>query len=182
MKRIGSLLLAMVMLCSAGCQSFNKFNNTMTLVNYAKSDSPETLQQNFKEGFFSSNAFGEYEVLLKSDEPISQGGEKVMTQTIYATTLWKPIPGTTYAESSQINATIVYVVRIADKPDAEVVNQGGETTLRYEGTGFLSFQTDPNENEMTGTIERAVLKPMHKRENYRLGTFEMNGSFKRISN
>jgi len=177
MKYFMSLLLAMVILCSSGCQ---QYNNTMKLVNYARSESPETLQQNFKDGYFSSNAFGEYEILLISDEPISQDGEKVMTQAIYATTLWKPIPGTTYAESSQINATIVYVVRIADKPDANIVSQSEEALLRYEGTGFLSFQTDPNENQMTGSIERAVLKPVHKRENYRLGTFELEGSFKAV--
>jgi hypothetical protein len=152
----------------------------MTLVNYAQPNTPETLQQNFSEGYFSSNAFGEYEILLKSDEPISHKGEKVMTQVIYVSTLWKPIPGMTYAESSQINATIVYVVRIADNPDAEIVSQTGETMLRYEGTGFLSFETDQTENVLTGTLERALLKPVHKRDNYRLGTFELNGAFKAV--
>jgi hypothetical protein len=149
----------------------------MTLMNYARPEAPETLEQNFRKGYFTSNAFGEYEILLKSSEPIDRGSDKIMTQALYAKTLWKPIPGKTYAESSQINATIVYVVRIADQPDAAVVSQTGETTLRYEGTGFICFKTDRSGNVLTGTIEQALLKPIHLKENYRLGTFELNGAF-----
>jgi hypothetical protein len=167
------ILLVLVMGCQTG-------SNIMVLVNYARPEKPERLGQNFNRGYFTCNAFGEYEILLESTEPIARGSDQILHQSLYVMTIWKPLPGRTYADSSQINARMVYLVKIGDNPDAPVVSQTGEATLRYQGTGFISFETDRSGNVLTGTIEQSLLQPSHKKSSYRLGTFEMSGAFRAV--
>jgi hypothetical protein len=152
----------------------------MVLVNYARPEKPERLGQSFNHGYFTCNAFGEYEILLESSEPITRESDQILHQSLYVMTIWKPLPGRTYADSSQINARMVYLVKIGDNPDALVVSQTGEATLRYQGTGFISFETDRSGNVLTGTIEQSLLQPGHKKSSYRLGTFEMSGAFRAV--
>ncbi|NLE28055.1 MAG: hypothetical protein GX629_00115 [Phycisphaerae bacterium] len=175
--KIIKLSCLILLVLALGCRTGS---NSMVLVNYARPETPEKLGQTFNRGYFTCNAFGEYEILLESTEPISTENNQVLHQSLYLTTIWKPMPGRTYADSSQINAKMVYLVKIADHPDAAVVSQTGQATIRYQGTGFVVFDVDRSGNVLTGTIEQALMQPAHKKSNYRLGTFELSGSFRAV--
>jgi len=165
----------MALVLAGGCQY-----NRLTLVNYADAEKPQTLEQAFSRSAFSKNAAGEYEILLQSSEPIAQGRDRVLKQSVYAATLWNPIPGKTYAESSQINARIIYLVEIAPEPGSVVVSEGGKTILCYKGSGFISYALDRTGQTLTGRIEQALLAPAQKKGGYRLGTFDLSGDFKAV--
>jgi hypothetical protein len=176
-KKIIKLSCLVFLVLALGCQTGS---NSIVLVNYAHPEKPEKLGQHFNHGYFTRNAFGEYEILLVSTEPISAEGNRVLYQALYATTIWTPQPGRTYADPSQINATITYLVKIGDNPDALVVSQTGQATLKYQGTGFISFEVDRSGNVLTGTIEQGLMQPTQKKSSYRLGTFELSGSFRAV--
>ena len=163
----------------AGCQ---QNYNRMTLVNYADPEKPETLTQNFTQGDFADATGGGYEILLASREPIGLSGGKVLRQAVYVTTLWTPIPGKTYAELSQINATIIYLVEFEDQPGGVVISRAGPRTLCWKGSGFVSFYPDRTGEGLTGAIEEALLEPTHKKAGYRLGAFQLSGNFKATRN
>jgi hypothetical protein len=177
MRTIMPAILGFIALTGGGCAY-----NQMRLVNYANSESPEVLSQSFGQASFGESATGETQILLQSSEPMTTADNRVLRQSIFVTTLWKPIPGKTYAEESQINARVVYLVEIAQCPDPTVATRKGPTVLCYKGTGFVSFDLDQTKQILTGKIERALLEPTHKTGGYRLGTFELSGEFKAARN
>ncbi len=178
MKSLKIIFSLLLLTATAGCQVANQ----MKLVNYANPETPEVLMQDFSQVWFAESGTGDYEILLRSSEPITREGNKVLRQMVYISTLWNPIPGKTYAESSQINAKMIYLVEIADRPGATVTTEGKGTILCYKGTGFVSYQLDRTGQIMTGSIEDAYLEPMTKRGTRRLGRFELSGDFKAMKN
>ncbi|MFA5863675.1 MAG: hypothetical protein WC975_03215 [Phycisphaerae bacterium] len=179
MKIFCLVLLVAVLVVGVGCQSNY---NRMSLVNYANAEKPEELFQNFSQSFFAGSPGGEYEILLTTSEPISKDGGKVLRQVVFVTTLWNPIPGKTYAESSQINAKIIYLVEIADCPGGAVIQQSGKKVICYKGSGFVSSQTNRTGQVLTGRIEQALLEPVLKGTHYRLGRFALSGNFRATRN
>ncbi len=178
-KRRRILILAAGLIAAAG-MGCTMTSNRMRLVNYVQPNQPEELYQNFSQGTFTKNSFGEYELLLENTEPIAQGESRILRQAIYATTIWDPIPGRTYAESSQINAKIMYIVDVDECEDSTVISQKSGKVLCYRGSGFISYQIDRTGNVLTGTIENAMLQPTHKYSHPRLGTFELSGNFRLV--
>lgn len=177
MKRSKISFVILLAALAAGCQY-----NQMRLVNYVDPETPEVLTQNFNQVSFTEGGTGNYEILLQSSESITREGNKVLRQMVFITTLWNPIPGKTYAESSQINARVVYLVEILDRPGATVTTEGKGTILCYKGTGFVSYQLDRTGRVMTGSIEQAYLEPMAKHGTRRLGRFELSGDFQATKN
>jgi hypothetical protein len=178
MKSLKTALLIVILAGTAGCQMVNR----MKLVNYANSENRETLTQDFSQVWFTETGTGDFEILLQSSEPITREGNKVLRQMVFISTLWNPIPGKTYAESSQINAKMIYMVEIADRPGASVTSEGKGTILCYKGSGFVSYQLDRTGQVLTGSIEDSYMEPMAKSGTRRLGRFELSGDFKAVKN
>ncbi len=177
MKIFKVLFLITVGTFLSGCQV-----NQLKLVNYADPETPEILTQNFSRVSFTDTGTGDFEILLQSSEPIAREGNKVLRQMVYISTLWNPIPGKTYADESQINAKVVYLVEIAERQEGTVTTEGRPTILCYKGSGFVSYQLDRTGQVMTGSIEKALLEPLHKSGTRRLGRFELSGEFKAMKN
>ncbi len=179
MKYLKYVTAILVMVMGTGCGY-----NQMRLVNYASAEKPEELQQVFNQTSFSDNSAGGYEVLLQSTEPIkgTEAEDRILRQAIFVSTIWKPIPGKTYAETTQINAKVIYLVEIANRPGGTVQSQDGPSFLCYKGSGFVSFEVDRMGQVMTGRIEQALLTPTHKGKSHRLGTFELSGDFRATRN
>lgn len=177
MRHAVSILMGLAALAASGC-SYNQ----MRLVNYADVENPEELQQAFTHASFEAATTGETTILLQTAEPMTAGENRILRQSIYVTTLWKPIPGKTYAEESQINARVIYLVEIAEQPGPTISSEKAATVLCYKGTGFVSYQLDRTGQTLTGSIERALLEPMYKGDGLRLGTFELSGPFKATRN
>ena len=70
-----------------------------------------------------------------------------MSQLLQVEVFWRPRPGTTYAESTQTNANIVYCLI------------SGRDCITYEGAGFVSFSESRDGETLTGMIESAALYP-----------------------
>ncbi len=167
------------MIVMSGCQS--KYNR-MRIVNYKIPDNPETIIQDFKEAYFYQGLRDNYYIVLKNTEPMTRENKRILKQILYARILWKPIPGRTYAESSQINARVEYLITVVDSTDKPVVKQGSYLTLRYVGTGFICFSLNRKGDVMTGTMEQVLLQPTEQSDKYPLGRFILSGKFRAIKN
>ncbi len=178
MRKIIPTVIAAILIIN-GCKSDY---NRMKIVNYKTADNPETLTQNFQYAYFDVGRSGDYYIVLESFEPMTRKSAKILKQVLYAKLLWRPIPGRTYAESSQINARIEYLITVTDAVSAKVVKEGSYIQLRYTGTGFICFSLDRKGKVMTGTIEQALLEPVNKTGQYPLGKFIFSGKFRAVRN
>ncbi len=156
--------------------------NRMRIINYKMPDEPETVIQDFREAYFYQGKGDDYYIVLKSQEPMNRENKRILQQILYAKLLWKPIPGRTYAESSQINAKIEYLITVVDSSDKKVIRQDSYIKLRYLGTGFICFSLNRKADIMTGTIEQALLEPVEKSDKYPLGRFILSGKFRAVRN
>lgn len=84
-----------------------------------------------------STASGDAETL----EPVA------LNQFISIKVLWRPRPGTTFAESTQTNAVISYCLL------------RGDHVISYEGAGFVYFSVSRDERSVAGSIESSTLIP-----------------------
>lgn len=81
-------------------------------------------------------------------EPTPTPSEPVrMSQTLELKVFWRAIPGSTFAESTQTNANIVYCLTT------------GRNCITYEGAGFVSFNESHDGQTVTGMLESAALCP-----------------------
>jgi hypothetical protein len=172
-------VIVVMLISIVGCQ---QNVNHMRLVNYSDKESPEELFQQFTSCSFLCSPIGEYEFLLETNEPIENKSSRILRQVIYGSILWTPQPGKTYAESTQINSKLTYIVEIADNPDATVISQTGKTLLCYRGTGFITFSLDRTGEILSGKIESALLEPTKGTTSKRLGTFSLSGEFSALKN
>ncbi|MFH1417483.1 MAG: hypothetical protein ABII12_04255 [Planctomycetota bacterium] len=103
------------------------------------------------------------------DEPV--GGplqEDVwMAQFLLVHVFWKPKPGTTFANSSQTNASIDYCLVTSDN------------AISYEGAGFVSFALSRDGRRATGKIESSTLVPVrtHNEPIDLFGPCRLSGTF-----
>ena len=159
-------------LCSllvAGCR------NTETrfdIVSFHESGSPERMTERFERGSFSQDAHHNWTFVFEiapvwldenrgsaaasqpgDDKPtrkrsIYTDRDERMSQMIQLKVFWKPRPGTTYAESSQTNVSIVYCLIT-----------GGDA-ITYEGAGFIYFTASRDGKRIEGRLESSTLYPV----------------------
>ena len=75
--------------------------------------------------------------------------EVLMSQFICINVFWRPIPGRSFVESTQTNATIVYCL-VTDRD-----------VIAYQGAGFVSFTPSRDGQTIQGEIESSDLAPGH---------------------
>lgn len=168
-KRYIQPTLAVFVVCSAGCRSLEtRFDITA----FGEPGKPEGFTEpRFEQGSFNVNARKNHVMVFEvPPEWISVEGEQaeveltanetsgaedqdplpdevLMSQIIQVEVFWRPLPGTTYAESTQTNANILYcLIR-------------GESAISYEGAGFVYFEPSRDGKVIAGKIESAVLFP-----------------------
>lgn len=86
-------------------------------------------------------------VSSQPSEPSTSDEELWMSQVVQVEVFWKAQPGTSFAESSQTNANIVYCLTT------------GAGSITYEGAGFVWFAPSMDKKSMRGRIESATLYP-----------------------
>ncbi|NLX07332.1 MAG: hypothetical protein GXY33_19505 [Phycisphaerae bacterium] len=169
------ILIGLLLPLGAGCQ---QHYGRLTVVSYRDPGRPTTYYQSFPDAWFSQLPSGDYQILLASSEPINSLDRDVLEQTMFIRVFWTPIPGKTFAESSQINAGIDYRIRVADPADAPVVSQRPKTMICYKGSGFVSFSPDPSGRGLKATLEHAVLRPAEESDEPALGRLIVKGQFR----
>ena len=132
-----------------------------------RSTTPEVYREQFDAGYYCVNADHNWTFIFeiapvqvhatlenKGESPASQPGEAVnddeelwMSQIVQVEVFWKAQPGTSFAESSQTNANIVYFLTT------------GSGSITYEGAGFVWFAPSWDKKSIRGRIESATLYP-----------------------
>ena len=155
-----------VFVAAGGC----KRTETQFEVVSFRSASPEIYREHFDDGYYCENADNKWTfvfdikpVLVQAmgqpaddgaatsqptSSPATRADEELwMSQVIEVEVFWRPRPGTSFAESSQTNANIVYSLTT------------GAGTITYEGAGFVYFSPSMDKKRMEGRIESATLYP-----------------------
>jgi len=150
-------------LASAACWAVGpgcaEHSATVEIVNFTGPEKGDSYYQHFPDAWFRKTAAGDYEILLESSEPMDTAGRDVLRQSMFIRVLWRPVPGKTFTEASQINAHIYYQMEVSDAGSAMVVAAGPKKLICWQGSGFVSFSMDHAGNIMQGRIEQAVVQP-----------------------
>ena len=160
---VGALLLA------GGCR---QIETRFDVLSFRNADQPEQFTERFEFGSFSVDAQNNWDIAFEipasrvevqrplpvTSSPDSQPADEsdrpmrtettIMSQYIHIRVFWRPLPGTTYAESTQTDASIVYCLIT------------GDSAISYEGAGFVYFTQSYDKQTITGQIESATLVPV----------------------
>ena len=151
----------------AGCQPQA---TRIRIQDFLHPDGPRSLYQEFDEAYYQLDAAGSLQLVLRRQSPSQAIPTETISQIILVETFWRPIPGTTYVESTMINAKLTYLIR------------SGRTTRAYEGNGFVSFREARGGESLSGRIESAQLKPTAQmgRPPRPFGSAHLEGSFRAL--
>lgn len=138
-------VLAALTIALGGCAARS---SRMVIVDYPTSGEPTRYAETFPEALYSRNDDGNVNVVLRRVYDGDGNPDQAMTQTMHILSIWRPIPGTTVSDRTQINAVIRYQI---------TTNLG---TATFVGTGSLFFKTNRRGNVLTGRIEDAALRPV----------------------
>jgi len=131
-------------------------------------ESPSDLFERFDEAFYSHDARGSLDLVLRSVRPSKQDPSQIIRQTLHVNAFWTPQPGRTFVEATQCNATVRYVLGT------------GPVSISYEGAGFVTFTLDWTKKDMVGKIESGQLAPLRKVGEAKdlLGQAQITGQFR----
>jgi len=162
---------AVLLCCSALTVGCRKVETRFDIVSFLDAGQPERFSVPFDHGSFAVNGIGNSEIVFRlppelvevpsrtqpaesvasqpaDDDPPSQPTEEVwMSQIIYVEVIWRPVPGTTFVEKSQTNATLCYCLIV------------GDDAISYEGAGFVYFRPSRDGKTIEGRIESSSLFP-----------------------
>lgn len=113
---------------------------------------PRVFETEFDESYFDFDRQGNIEIVMRREDSGVPGGRVAHTeQVLLLRSVWQPIPGHTFAESSQINGMVTYAIL------------SGRTGATYEGAGSIFFHHHAASDTLSGTLELAALKPRRQR-------------------
>jgi hypothetical protein len=166
---VRALLIAALPILAGGCR---QIETRFDVLSFHNPDQPEQFTERFQVGSFSVDAQNNWDIvfeipasrievqrpLYSTSSPASQPADEAsrpvktettpMSQYVHIQVFWRPLPGTTYAESSQTNASILYCLIT------------GNDAISYEGAGFVYFTQSYDKQTITGQIESATLVPV----------------------
>jgi hypothetical protein len=150
-SKLRGSLPAALLLAAAGCRPVE---TRFEIASFRDPAAPERFSEKFDGGHFMVDAHRNWTLafaLEPSDAASADAGrpagEPGMAQYLLVEVFWRPLPGITYAESSQTNASLCYCL----------VSSG--RTITYEGAGFVSFSYSRDGRSVTGRIESSSLVP-----------------------
>jgi len=163
--RLSLLILTLAVLC--GCR---EVETRFDVTSFKDPANPEQFTERFPPGAFAVDAHNNWDIVFvipgtpievpqraETDAAASQSADAAdavprtrtvfMSQYVHMGVFWKPKPGTTYAESTQTNAAIMYCLVT------------GGNAISYEGAGFVYFTLSRDKKTITGRIESSTLVP-----------------------
>lgn len=172
-----AVLLPLILAACAGLASTAGCRKTETRleIQYFKDpQAPGLIHEDFEPGAFATDAHGDWDIVFEiSPKSIDVGGnlplphdaprpamdgqaedaahdEVRVAQLLHINMFWRPRPGTTPAESTQTDATIIYcLIR-------------GRDLITYEGAGFIYFKRSRDGATIEGRIESSNLTPTRR--------------------
>jgi len=120
--------------------------STFEIVDYRNPGDAKRYRESFDEAYYDCDQNGNVNIVLRRTGGRS-AGESEVTQIVRIRSVWRPVPGKTGSNATQINATVSYYI---------VEGRVGDT---LEGAGCVFFTQNRAENALSGSLDRAVLLP-----------------------
>ncbi len=117
------------------------------VIDYRASGAEARYRETFTEGYYDLDAAGNLNVVLSREKRDPEDPASQITQVIHIRTFWRSIPGVTVAERSQINAEVAYYI------------VSGDVGQSFEGAGSVIYHADRDDDQITGQLDLARLKP-----------------------
>ncbi|MCK6484354.1 MAG: hypothetical protein HUU22_00160 [Phycisphaerae bacterium] len=111
---------------------------------------PRQFHERFDDAFFSFDGRDRWTIVLHSRRPAAADPAHDVEQILILKLFWRPIPGTTFADSTQTDALITYGLITAG------------ACIAYEGAGFVYFSRSRDGTRLVGSIESSNLAPDRK--------------------
>jgi len=140
-------LAALAALMAAGCGGRS---SRFEVVDYRAAGQVSAYHEAFEEAYYRVTAGGDVDVVLRRVHDPAVAGGPPLTQVIHVHSIWTSIPGTTVAESAQINGTVSYFIT------------DGGSGAAFEGAGSVFFRRSRDGTELTGEVERVFLTPQRR--------------------
>jgi len=119
---------------------------TFEIVDYREPDGAKRYRETFDEAYYDLDQYGNVNIVLRRSGGPSEA-ESDVTQIVHIRSVWRPVPGRTVSRATQINATVSYYI------------VGGRVGDTFEGAGSVFFTQNRGKNTLTGSLDRAVLRP-----------------------
>jgi len=167
-RRVGPAWLGALILFAGGLAGCQKSITELRIKSFGSGGEPSDLFERFDEAWFGQDAHGNIDLVVRSLRPCGLDPSQIIRLTLHVNTFWNPVPGRTFVESTQCNATIRYVIAT------------GPVSISYEGAGFTTFSMDWFKRTMTGKIESGQLAPLRKvgQPKDLLGQAQVMGTFR----
>lgn len=117
------------------------------IVNHRASGEVEHFHEVFDEAYYNRDAHGNVNVVLRRSTPGEADPNQTITQVLHLRSFWRPIPGRTVTDRTQLNGLVRYHV---------ITGQVGAT---FEGAGSMFFKHNPRKKILRGSVELAKLRP-----------------------
>jgi hypothetical protein len=162
------LRAALAVLLVIGLTGCSRETNQLRIKSFQSQGLPETLSETFDEAVFSHDAHGNLDLVFRSIRPSRQDPSQTIRQVVHFRAFWKPIPGRTFVESTQCNATVCYMIGT------------GPVCISYDGAGFMTFAFGWFKRSLKGKIESGELAPLRRvgKPKDLLGRAQITGKFR----
>lgn len=139
--------LAFLVCVVAGCAPRE---NRIIVDSLDESAHPRQLSERFDDACFSFDGRDRWTIVLHSRRPAAADPAHDVEQILILKLFWRPIPGTTFADSTQTDALITYGLITAG------------ACIAYEGAGFVYFSQSRDGSRLQGSIESSNLAPARR--------------------
>ncbi|HPD30841.1 MAG TPA: hypothetical protein PLL20_12655 [Phycisphaerae bacterium] len=163
------VMLAGLLAGLAGCSSQS---TRIHLTTYDETGREQHHYADFNRVAFLINPSGLLELGMRVEQPSKLDPTQTITQLVHIKEVWKPVPGRTAVERTQINVQVRY--GILTPP----------TGVRYDGAGFLYARFKEGSTTISGEIESGRLAPSYRMADAMLpfGVARISGPFRAVKN
>jgi hypothetical protein len=158
-----------MMLLAVGACTVPPRQTRFDVLNYQPNGEVERLHDVFDEAYYHVTPSGNVDIIARRAVRAAPG-QPAVVQIVHLRTIFRAVPGTTYADRTMINGTATYAI---------VVGRGGTS---FEGGCFLTFTEDKRAGVLTGHLEHARLNA-NRQVGEGAGVFhqaEVTGTFRAI--
>ena len=160
-------MCAPLILVGTGCEPRS---TRFQVVDYGPAGEQGRFFEEFDECYYARHPDGTVDVVARRRGRLMGQAEETTTQVIHLHGIWRPVPGNTAVESTQVNSTVSYWI---------VGELGG---IALEGGGFVFSREDHNRDTLTGNVESSALQPVRRigRSPSPFNRVELTGEFRAV--
>jgi hypothetical protein len=162
---ISAILLAGL----AGCSSQS---TRLHLTTYDETGREQHHYADFNRVAFLVNPSGLLELGMRVEQPSKTDPTQTITQLVHIKEVWKPQPGRTAVEKTQVNVQVRYAILTPP------------TGVRYDGAGFVFSKSKEGSKNIAGEIESGRLAPTYQMADAAIpfGPARISGPFRAVNN